>query len=126
MTVLGFLDIGGGELLVIMIIALIVFGPQKLPEIARGIAKYTNEFKRYASDVQRQINQELAETKSAPGEGPSTTVESKPVPLEAMIKSSNPAHLSPQPQPPQPSPDAHQDSEEPPVQAKSGDFDDPK
>jgi|GEM_PF-410813 len=47
--------ISGGELLIIFLLALLVFGPGKIPEIARMIAKGVNEVKK----VQREINSEI-------------------------------------------------------------------
>jgi sec-independent protein translocase protein TatA len=51
--------IGMPELLVIFCIALIVFGPQKLPELARALGKGLAELKRAADDVQRDIHAEV-------------------------------------------------------------------
>ena len=43
------------ELLVILVIVLLVFGPKKLPELARGIGKAMNDFKRAADDVKQEL-----------------------------------------------------------------------
>ncbi|MCL4685034.1 Sec-independent protein translocase protein TatB [Myxococcota bacterium] len=43
--------IGMTELLVILVVALIVFGPNKLPELARSLGKAMNEFRRASSDL---------------------------------------------------------------------------
>lgn len=48
-------QIGMSELLVILVIVLLVFGPRKLPELARGIGKAMNEFKRAADDVKQEL-----------------------------------------------------------------------
>ena len=48
-------QIGMGELLVIFVIVLLVFGPQKLPELARGIGRGINEFKRAAEEVKEEL-----------------------------------------------------------------------
>lgn len=52
--------IGMPELLVIFCIALIVLGPQKLPELARALGKGLAELKRAADDVQRDIQTEVS------------------------------------------------------------------
>jgi sec-independent protein translocase protein TatA len=44
-------NIGPGELIIILAIALIVFGPGKLPEIGSAVGKSLREFRRAASDV---------------------------------------------------------------------------
>jgi Tat protein translocase TatB subunit len=48
-----------GEILVILVLALILFGPRKLPEIARTIGKFMAEFRRASSDFQTQIHAEI-------------------------------------------------------------------
>lgn len=53
------LDIGFSELLVFGIIALLVLGPEKLPEAARFAAKWYSKFKRAISSVQNDIDREL-------------------------------------------------------------------
>lgn len=44
-------SIGFGEIIVILLVALIVFGPRKLPEIGRTIGKSLREFRRAASSL---------------------------------------------------------------------------
>lgn len=53
------LDVGFSELLVFGIIALLVLGPEKLPEAARFAAKWYSKFKRAISSVQNDIDREL-------------------------------------------------------------------
>ncbi|TCM70775.1 Tat protein translocase TatB subunit [Acinetobacter calcoaceticus] len=53
------LDVGFSELLVFGIIALLVLGPEKLPEAARFAAKCYSKFKRIISNVQNDIDREL-------------------------------------------------------------------
>lgn len=53
------LDVGFSELLVFGIIALLVLGPDKLPEAARFAAKWYSKFKRVISNVQNDIDREL-------------------------------------------------------------------
>ncbi len=52
--------IGSTELLIILVVALMVLGPKKLPQIARTIGKGYAEFKRATTDLQRTINTEIA------------------------------------------------------------------
>jgi TatA/E family protein of Tat protein translocase len=40
-----FFDIGGGEIILIMLVALLLFGGEKLPELARGLGKGIRDFK---------------------------------------------------------------------------------
>ena len=44
----------------LFVLALVLFGPKKLPEIARTIGKYMNEFKRASNEFKSQIEQEIS------------------------------------------------------------------
>jgi|CZKD01.1.fsa_nt_gi sec-independent protein translocase protein TatB len=48
------------ETVFLFFLALIIFGPKKLPEIARQVGKYMNEFKRASNEFKAQIEQEIA------------------------------------------------------------------
>lgn len=50
--------IGMPELIVIMVIALIVIGPNKLPELAKSLGKGLAEFKKASNEFQRSIQEE--------------------------------------------------------------------
>ena len=50
--------IGMPELIVILVIALIVIGPQKLPELARSLGKGLAEFKRATEDFKQSVEDE--------------------------------------------------------------------
>jgi sec-independent protein translocase protein TatB len=52
-------NIGGGELIVILLIALIVLGPQRLPDAARQIGKTMGELRRLSSGFQNEMKQAL-------------------------------------------------------------------
>jgi Tat protein translocase TatB subunit len=51
--------IGLPELIVIMVVALLVVGPSKLPELARSLGKAFNEFRRMADEVKETIEEEV-------------------------------------------------------------------
>lgn len=58
----GFLpSIGFPELIVILVLALIIFGPGKLPEVGKALGRGINEFKRASKDVQKEINEAVNE-----------------------------------------------------------------
>jgi sec-independent protein translocase protein TatA len=60
MSVFGFLpSVGPWELILILGIALIVFGPGKLPEVGRSLGKSINEFKKASIDIKKQIEDEV-------------------------------------------------------------------
>lgn len=52
--------IGSTELLVILIVALLVLGPKKLPKIAHTIGRAMGEFRRVSTEFQRTLNTEIA------------------------------------------------------------------
>jgi TatA/E family protein of Tat protein translocase len=66
-----FSGIGFGEMLVIAMLVLIVFGPKRLPEITRSIGKAMREFKRGMNEIQREL--EAADRQQKWGSGSSTT-----------------------------------------------------
>ncbi len=56
---LNFLGIGPGELLLILILALIIFGPRRLPEIAKALGKSIREFRQASQEFTTQLRDEL-------------------------------------------------------------------
>lgn len=54
--------IGSTELIVILIVALIIIGPAKLPEMARSLGKALGEFRRVSTDVKRTIEMEAEQS----------------------------------------------------------------
>jgi TatA/E family protein of Tat protein translocase len=56
-------SIGMPELILIFIVALLVFGPKKLPEIGRSIGKGLAEFKRASDELKKTIEQEIEQGK---------------------------------------------------------------
>lgn len=53
--------IGMPELIVILVIALVVIGPQKLPELAKSLGKGLAEFKRATDDFKRNVEETAKE-----------------------------------------------------------------
>jgi TatA/E family protein of Tat protein translocase len=52
-------SLGIPEILFIMVVALLIFGPRRLPEIGRTLGKALGEFRRATSDLKRSIDTEL-------------------------------------------------------------------
>ena len=48
-------NLGAGEIILILLVILILFGAKKIPELARGIGKGMSEFKKGLKDVQDEI-----------------------------------------------------------------------
>ena len=51
-----FLFIGGPEIFVILLIVVMLFGADKIPEIARGLGKGMRQIKAATNDIKREIN----------------------------------------------------------------------
>ncbi|MXV51744.1 twin-arginine translocase TatA/TatE family subunit [Pedobacter sp. HMF7647] len=54
-----FLNIGTPELMIILLVVLLLFGGQKLPELARGLGKGIREFKDASEGVKREIHRNI-------------------------------------------------------------------
>lgn len=51
--------IGLPEMLVIAVVALIIFGPRKLPELGRSLGRSINEFKRASNELKSTLDDEI-------------------------------------------------------------------
>ena len=58
--------IGFPELIIIIIVALVVLGPSKLPELARSMGKAMREFKRMSEDIKDTIENEQSTLTESP------------------------------------------------------------
>lgn len=56
-----FENIGFGELLLILLVIIIFFGPKRIPDIAQSIGKGIREFKKAMRDVQDEIDKSVKE-----------------------------------------------------------------
>src|SRR5579862_6826922 len=50
------MSLGGGEILVVLLVALIVFGPQRMPEIGRQIGKAMRELRKMQDSVREELH----------------------------------------------------------------------
>jgi len=102
-----FIDgLGGSELLLIMFVILILFGGDKLPQLAKGLGKSMREFKKASSDIQEEIRKAIDAVPDNPVTPPKT------VSLQAKAE--------PQTQPPPGAPPAAQKTEEFPPDGPRG------
>jgi len=58
-----FFNLGGGEIFIILLIVLLLFGSKKIPELARGLGKGIRYFKEATGDVQREIKDNIKDVK---------------------------------------------------------------
>jgi sec-independent protein translocase protein TatA len=72
-------SIGMPELIIIFVIALIIFGPRKLPELGRSLGKSLSEFKRASNELRSTLEEEIRieeqreAVKPAPASTPAVT-----------------------------------------------------
>ena len=74
-------SIGMPELLIILTLALIIFGPRKLPELGRSLGKSLGEFKRASNELRNTLDEEIRieEERSTRPARPVTPAEPAPV-----------------------------------------------
>lgn len=65
-TTLLFLNLGGGEIIIVFLVILLFFGSNKIPELARGLGRGIREFKDATSGVQREIEESMKEVPKKP------------------------------------------------------------
>jgi TatA/E family protein of Tat protein translocase len=74
--------LGFPELVFILVLALLIFGPKRLPEVGRTIGKGVAQFRRATTDLKRTIETEIALEEEAPGRAarPAALPPPRPVP----------------------------------------------
>ena len=61
-TMFGFFSFGGGEVIVILALALLLFGAKKLPELAKGLGQGIKEFKKATREVTDEAHNAMEDT----------------------------------------------------------------
>jgi sec-independent protein translocase protein TatA len=75
--------IGGPELMMIMFIVLLLFGANRLPELARGMGRAVREFKKATSGVEQEVRRAMAEPPPPPSPRPAGTIGQGDAPASA-------------------------------------------
>ncbi len=87
-------SIGMPELIIIFVIALIIFGPRKLPELGKSLGSSIREFKRASNEMQRTLEEEIKiEETSTPEPKKSET----PMPAPTQVSDSTTGEPEPAP-----------------------------
>ncbi len=58
-----FLFISGPELVIIILVVLVLFGANKMPELARGLGKGMREFRKAADDIKRELEDSASDVR---------------------------------------------------------------
>ena len=84
--------LGGPELVLILVLVVLLFGGQRLPEFARGVGRSLREFKKASSEVENEIKKAIedpppahAPTPPAKATAPSDTPDEGPPPFKPLI-----------------------------------------
>ena len=68
-------SLGFAEILFILALALLVFGPKRLPEVGRTLGRTLREFRRATSDLKRSVEREIGQLEREVEEEPERTSE---------------------------------------------------
>ena len=93
-TLASLFNLGGPDLLVILLIALLLFGAKKLPELARGMGLAMKEFHKAKDEFDREVTK------------PASELTVQPAPNTLAQKPETPAAPAPAPAPPSTPPPA--------------------
>mgnify|MGYP001776630574 FL=1 len=55
-----FLNLGAGEIIIIALVVLLLFGGKKIPELMRGLGKGVKSFKSGMNEIEKDINDNLS------------------------------------------------------------------
>lgn len=91
-TILAFIEgIGGPELMMILFIVLLLFGGQKLPELAKGLGKSMREFKKAANGVEEEFRRAIEDEPEKPAAKAKPITPATPAPAPAASTPPPPA-----------------------------------
>ena len=86
---LAVLGLSGGELVLVLVVILVLFGAKKIPEFAKGLGQGIKEFKKASNDVQSELQRAMEEQpqppkRVAPAPEPVQPVASVPIAAAAV------------------------------------------
>lgn len=71
-------SLGVLELLIILVVVLLIFGPRRLPEMAKGLGQSVREFRKGIKDMRTEVEEEVAEKPKAAPVSAATTAAPAP------------------------------------------------
>jgi sec-independent protein translocase protein TatA len=84
-------NIGPGELILVLVIVLIIFGPGKLPDIGSAIGKGVREFRKASTDLEESIRGETKPSTEGQTSTTNTAAATPPAPPQSAPPSAPPA-----------------------------------
>ena len=93
-------NLGMPELMLILVLALLLFGPKRLPEVGKQVGKALGEFRRASNDLKRTIEDEMDKaTRETPPPAEPTVATAAPAAASAPIEPGGAAPTTPAAQP---------------------------
>jgi sec-independent protein translocase protein TatB len=89
--------IGMPELCVILVVALVVLGPKRLPEVARSLGKIVSEFRRQSSEIMDEFQVQMMQDEDRARRSPARPAPRPPAPSAAPAADSAPPPSDPDP-----------------------------
>jgi len=88
-------SIGMPELVIILVLALIIFGPRKLPELGRSLGRSIGEFRRASNELRSTLEEEIrVEEQKAPAASSPSAPATESAPGSSSDETSGPASNS--------------------------------
>ena len=66
LPIAGIFGLGTGELVLILLVVLLLFGAKRIPDLARGVAKSIHEFKKASREAETEIRQSVQDQPQTP------------------------------------------------------------
>jgi TatA/E family protein of Tat protein translocase len=99
-------NIGAPELIIILVIALLILGPGKLPEVGSSLGKSIREFRKASSDIQESVKVDVDTSPLPPTPAPSATPPAAPAAAVAAAVAAQPVEPAPAAAPAAPASDS--------------------
>ena len=90
-AMLAVFGLGGGELVLLLVVVIVLFGAKSIPEFAKGLGKGINEFKKASRDVTEAIENESAPAAAPKPVAPANTTAQAATPATKPAAESKPA-----------------------------------
>ncbi len=103
--------LGVWELLIILVVVLLIFGPRRLPEMAKGLGQSVREFRKGIRDIRNDFEEgdkggDAAKPQQAAAPPPSATPPASAAPAANTAAASEPSSAAPEASPPAPASEA--------------------
>ncbi len=76
---------------IILIIVILLFGPKKLPELARGLGRSFGEFRKAKDEIEREFSKAIHQDEDKTIQKPAGTIAATPAPIETPTPVAAPA-----------------------------------